>query len=286
MEVPAVKQENKVYAGIVTYNPDLKVLAKNIFAVSGQVEQVVIFDNGSQNQKKLKQMLSEQKNVSMLCSISNEGIAYALNRLMEWGDQNGFWAMLTLDQDSVCASNHVKELSEILKKEPKAAIAAPTIQDRIVGTVGHEIKKGYRQVRTCISSGMIARIDCWRKVGGYDEYLFIDSVDFDFCYNLRKYGYFIFQSADTVLQHRLGNSKKYRFLFWNVTVMSHSAFRKYYIARNNIYYPVKHKNIPMVVRGNCRNAGLIFLILLYENDKKNKMQAVIKGWCDGWKKRR
>ena len=74
------------------------------------------------------------------------------------------------------------ELINQLKKESKAAVAAPTIQDQIVGAVGHEIKKGYRQVRTCISSGMIARIDCWRKVGGYDEYLFIDSVDFDFCY--------------------------------------------------------------------------------------------------------
>ena len=281
-----MKQENKVYAGIVTYNPDLEVLTKNIFAVSGQVEQVVIFDNGSENQKKLQQMATDQKNIIVLCNRSNKGIAYALNRLMEWGDQNGFWAMLTLDQDSVCASNHVKALSEILKKEPKAAIAAPTIQDQMVGTVGHEVKKRYRQVRTCISSGMIARIDCWRKVGGYDEYLFIDSVDFDFCYNLRKHGYFILQSADTILQHRLGNSKKYHFLFWNVTVMGHSAFRKYYIARNNIYYPMKYKNIPMVIRGNFRNTGLLLLILLYESDKRNKMRAVVKGWCDGWKKKK
>ena len=68
--------------------------------------------------------------------------------------------------------------------------------------------------------------------------------------------------------------------------MGHSAFRKYYIARNNIYYPMKYKNIPMVFRGNLRNAGLIFLILLYENDKRNKIRAVVKGWCDGWKKRR
>lgn len=44
----------KVIAGIITYNPDLGILAQAVESVSGQVEEVVVIDNGSANLKFLQ----------------------------------------------------------------------------------------------------------------------------------------------------------------------------------------------------------------------------------------
>ena len=39
----------KIAAGIVTYNPDIKKLEKNIKSIFGQSDSIVICDNGSDN---------------------------------------------------------------------------------------------------------------------------------------------------------------------------------------------------------------------------------------------
>ena len=44
---------DRIYAGIVTFNPDIERLKQNINAISIQVDQVVVFDNGSDNQEKV-----------------------------------------------------------------------------------------------------------------------------------------------------------------------------------------------------------------------------------------
>ena len=111
--------------------------------------------------------------------------------------------------------------------------------------------------------------------------MFIDSVDFEFCYRVRQAGYQVIQVKEVRLLHEIGNCRKRRFLFWKVNVTSHSAFRKYYIARNNVYYPLKHKLWLLFFRGIFRNIGLCFTVLLYEEDKKNKLRAILDGWHDG-----
>ena len=93
--------------------------------------------------------------------------------------------------------------------------------------------------------------------------MFIDSVDFEYCYRMRKCGYGVIQVRDVQLLHELGKSQKRRLLFWKIDVTGHSAFRKYYIARNNVYYPLKHRMWLRVLRGNIRNIGMMGVTVLY-----------------------
>ena len=173
-----------------------------------------------------------------------------------------------------------------LNVESNIGIAAPVILDRHVGVVGHRPQNDYEHVKTCITSGAFSNIAAWKNIGEYDESMFIDSVDFEYCYRMRKYGYGVIQVRDVKLLHELGNSQKKRFLFWKINVTGHSAFRKYYIARNNVYYPLKHHLYLHLIRGNIRNICLIIITVLYEDDKKGKIASVFKGWKDAYKVRK
>lgn len=272
-----------ITAGIVTFNPDLYKLKENINAILTQVDKVIIFDNGSKNQKNIE---DEYHNiVTLIKSEKNVGIATALNRLMEKSEELGASWMISLDQDSVCPQNFCEQMNPYLYKEDNFGIVCPLIVERNVGIVGHNPEKKYKSVRTCITSGAFIRIDAWNKINGYDESMFIDSVDFEYCYRLRKAGYQVIQVRDVKLLHELGSSERRRFLFWKIVVTQHNAFRKYYIARNNVYYPLKHKLWIHFIRGNLRNFGLCCIIWFYETDKKRKIHAVLDGWKDGIKKK-
>ena len=191
--------------------------------------------------------------------------------------------MLSLDQDSVCQEDFVKEMSKYLTIEKRLGIVAPVIKDRNIGIVGHNPVKKIQHVNTCITSGAFSNLKAWKRIGGYDERMFIDSVDFEYCYRMRKNKYGVIQVRDVQLLHEIGASEKRRFLFWNVVVNGHSAFRKFYIAQNNVYYPLKHHLWLHFIRGNFRNLGLMFVVLLYEDNKKDKLAAIIKGWIKAYR---
>lgn len=272
----------KIYAGIVSFNPDVKRLKQNIEAIAPQVDCVVVFENGSDRQRDITETI---KGVVFLQAGKNLGMAGALNRLLNWGKQNGYEWMISLDQDSVCSNDYVEKMFPFLNVAGKAGIVGPVIIDRLIGIVGHNPKNFWAEVRTCITYGSFNNIEAWTEVGGYDELMFIDSVDFEYCYRLRKNGYKVIQVRDVHLQHELGNSQKRRFLLWKVEVNGHTAFRKYYIARNNVYYPLKHRLWLHFARGNLRNIRLLVLTVLYENEKGEKYRAIRKGWIDGIRNR-
>lgn len=122
-------------------------------------------------------------------------------------------------------------------------------------------------------------VDVWQKVGGFDQQLFIDMVDADFCYRLRLAGYKIICINKVGMIHELGDTFRIRFLYRDRTILNHSAFRKYYIFRNTIYVLRKYK-----IAHDYRYFDLIknFIgILLYEDSKASKIKRSIKGIVDG-----
>lgn len=275
-----MKYNYNIYVGIITYNPNIERLNENINAVIDGAE-IIIVDNNSENINDIEYIINKYPNIKIIKNSKNLGIAKALNQAMEYGYMNSYDWMLTLDQDSVCPFEYINKMSNIFNVEKKIGIVAPTIIDRNTGIVGHKINNMYKLVRTCISSGSFVNIKAWKDIGGYDESMFIDSVDFEFCYRMRKNKYKILQTSDIKLLHEIGNRRNYKFLFWKVKVNGHSAFRKYYIARNNIYYPLKHNLWLHFLRGNFRNLLLLISVLLYEEDKVNKYESILKGWKNG-----
>lgn len=270
----------KICCGIVTYNPKISLLKKNILAIKDQVSEIFIVDNGSINLNEIILLIKKFKSINLINNKKNMGIAYALNQLCLTAVNRKYDWILTLDQDSVCPPKFVYSLSRFISQN--IGIVAPIIVDRNVGIIGHEPTNKPQEVRTCITSGALTNLNAWKQINGFDENMFIDSVDSEYCYRLRKSGFKILQVPNVKLAHSIGNAKKCQFLFWNFIDTEHSAFRAYYIAQNNIYYPKKHNLILRLLRGNFRNLKYVFIVLVYEKNKREKVRAIFKGWKRGY----
>lgn len=141
----------RLYAGIVSYNPDIERLRENICAINNQVSEVIVFDNGSDNFEAVEEIILEFKNVRLIKSDKNIGIAAALNRMMQWGFDLSYKWMLSLDQDSVCSDDYVKKMLPYLTIQPNLGIVAPVIVDRNIGIIGHNPTSEYCYTRDCVT---------------------------------------------------------------------------------------------------------------------------------------
>ena len=266
-----------ISAGIVLFNPDIKRLKENIDAVIIQCTHLYLVDNGSGNVDEVKGLLNQynQSKISILWNRENQGIAKALNQLTSAAQKEGFDWILTLDQDSVVPSNIVGEFEKYINNS-SVGILCPIICDR---NKDEEIKinEDCTEIDECITSGSLLNIRAWSEIGGFDERMFIDGVDFDICYRLRQRGYKIYCIHSVVLLHELGHIEYHRFLFWKVLVKNHSAFRKYYIARNIIYTAKKRRSTLLVVKGLLQEIKLIGIVIFYEEDKLNKIRCICRG---------
>lgn len=274
-----------ISTGIVLYNPDIERLRENINAIIVQCNYIYLVDNGSDNIVEINNLLEKynKSTITLICNKKNKGIANALNQLTDAAMRDGFSWILTLDQDSISPRNIIEEFEKYIGDE-RIGMLCPVICDRNKDAI-IEAKNGYKEIDECITSGSLLNINAWNEIKGFDENMFIDGVDFDICYRLRKANYRILCIESVVLLHELGHIEYHHFLVWKVLVKNHSAFRKYYIARNIIYIAKKRKSIFLLLKGILQEIKLIGIVGLYEDDKINKINHICKGIFDGikWK---
>lgn len=272
---------NNICVGIVLYNPNLDRLKANIDSIVRQVDTIFFQDNGSGNIFEIEKLLKSYQKVTLLGNDKNKGIAWALNRLCEKSIIEGYEWILTLDQDSVCPDNMIQRYKTYLDE---ADMLCPKIIDRNYGLLdGSNIKTEY--VKECITSGCLLNLKVWKEINGFDEAMFIDGVDFEFCYRMKQAGLKILRVNDVILYHEIGNITIRRFFGLNVLVKNHSAFRKYYIAKNIIYMARKKKNIFLILKGILQEIKLLGIVILYEDDKLDKIRNINKGIRDGFNDR-
>ena len=271
----------KVLALIVLYNPDMNRLNQNIEAVSLQVDEVVLVDNGSDNIDEVKNNI--KNSVTFIYNDKNVGIARALNEGFEYAIKNEYDWVLTLDQDSVIE----KHLVEIYKKYlhlPDIGMLTCNFVDRNSDIIlEEEQQEEYYTVSRCITSASFCSVEAYIKSGGFDDYMFIDYVDHDYSAKMYKNNYKIYRINYDGLLHEIGHTKVYHFLGLRAVSTNHSAFRQYYMARNNIIlakkYPEYYKMTNRIVVELCR----WIVIILFEKNKMKKLSRRFKGIKDGVK---
>jgi rhamnosyltransferase len=274
----------KTAAGIVLYNPDLKRLKQNIDAVINQVDCVILSDNGSANTNELNNILENYgENVIIIHNHANLGIASALNIIFRKASELGFNWVLTLDDDSVCPDNMVRNYLDFMNTSTdRIGILCPVIRDKNAGIIEGCVSS-CDYIKRAITSGAFTSCSAWKEIGGFDEKLFIDGVDFDFSDRLRMSGYSIIRLKNTELLHELGHMTSHRFLFWTVKVQNHSAQRKYYIVRNRVYVSRKEKQRLYALTSFCFLVKFGLTIILFEKNKGEKLSAIVRGYADGFK---
>lgn len=279
-----------ICAGIITYNPTLTDVSTCLEALCNQVERVIIVDNASKNVKSLQEVVSKYANVTLVKNSQNIGFAKALTQVFEWAKSQGFNWVLTLNDDSVVPSNMISEYKKILEnqgslvnqknaKNSKIAIVCSLLKNRLDGTILHS--KCHED--ECITSGSLTSVEAWAKIGGFDEWLEIDGVDFDFSRRLVRAGWKIVECQNVIMEHQIGKARSINLIIKHPIVWNHNANRKYYIARNMqvVDYKMGTYSYAKSLRAVVRD--MIF-VALWEKNKFAKIHAMIRGFKDGQQK--
>jgi rhamnosyltransferase len=270
--------------GIVLYNPDLSVLIESIKSLIEQDCKIYLVDNNSEinSFEKIRNEFKEKRNnINYTYLDKNYGIAFAMNRIFDYflNDNEVEWVM-TLDQDSICPNNICEQYTSLIDKKD-VGIICPIINNRSLNNTVSKSEVGYTYVNQCISSASLINKNVWNKVGGFDELMFIDFVDFDFCFSIREYGYRIVRCNNVVLSHQLGNLSQKKFFNVNINVTNHNAIRRFYYARNAIYCHRKHKEMFSYSKFLNKIIKVYLKVILFENNKLSKLHSLNMGLLKG-----
>lgn len=279
-----------ICAGIITYNPTLTDVSTCLEALCNQVERVIIVDNASKNVKSLQEVVNKYTNVTLVKNSQNIGFAKALTQVFEWAKSQGFNWVLTLNDDSVVPSNMISEYKKILEnqgslvnqknaKNSKIAIVCSLLKNRLDGTILHS--KCHED--ECITSGSLTSVEAWQEIGGFDEWLEIDGVDFDFSRRLVRAGWKIVECQNVIMEHQIGKARSINLIIKHPIVWNHNANRKYYIARNMQVVDYKMGTYSYVKSLRAVVRDMIF-VALWEKNKFAKIRAMVRGFKDGQQK--
>ena len=271
---------------IVTYNCDSNFV-DTLNSVINQVDKLIIVDNGSSEDTiKMLKNLNEKYHFKLYCCNKNIGIAAALNIGVKYSIDNGYEWILTLDHDSVLKQDMVEKLlkryHELHNEERKKVVSLlpryilEGIEDKNISN------EKVRYVEAGITSGNFVKKEAFEQVGLFEEKLFIDYVDYDFCYRIIEKGLKIVEVSDAIMYHKLGEISSKNLLNAKFNVTNHNPIRRYYMTINRFYCWNKYKDI---VSENIKYdkmcaAKETVKILLFEEDKFEKMKMKIKGVHD------
>jgi rhamnosyltransferase len=176
--------------------------------------------------------------------MENTGIAHAQNVSIQHILLNShFKYILFLDQDSRFSNNFPLRMAEEHEKMktvvPNLAMLGPIVVNKDTGdsykSCFHDDKQsenGFIVRREIISSGSIVDRECLEHVGGMLDSLFIDFVDFEWCWRAKKKEYMCGITANISLNHKVGvNMKK----IGNYSLMIWKPFRYFYQYRNYLW---------------------------------------------------
>lgn len=220
-------------------------------------------------------------NIHYIPLWENTGIAKALNVGFKTAKElNSKW-VLTMDQDSELRPDMIPEYIQFLRSNnEKIGMLAPLIN--MYAGEEKQVSNTYYRIDEAITSGSLISMEAFDNVGGFKEELFIDGVDFEFCWNLKKHGYSIYQLNSVVMQHQLGETKEYKLfgkhLFY---VTNHNFIRRYYMTRNSLYIRELYADI-MPKPSFVESLGVVslFKIVFFEKDVVRKLKAIKLGKLD------
>lgn len=220
----------KIAVILVTFNPDIDSIKKLV----NELDEFSIYisDNGSNNIETLKKISLNSTNVCLIMNKRNLGIAKAQNLAMEKACEEKIEFFFFLDQDSFITSNQLIKLEKdyLNSKINKLAILSASTENR-------KEQFGILPTNEVISSGMLVSVEYYKKVGGMMEELFIDMVDFEWCWRFRKLKYQIAVDYDVDFEHQIGNK--------NMVLGKYvvSPFRLYYVFRNSLFLILHRKTV-------------------------------------------
>ena len=278
-----MKNKKTILAVIVSYNPDEKII-RCYNSIKEQVDKVIIVDNFSINKKSKQYLKQLSTEIEIIYNDKNYGMAKALNQAAQYAIDNKYKWLLTIDQDSEFLPNTYSTILnsyEEMSDKEETMLIAPQFKKRIEyeKQICSNKKILWGKKTLIITSGSLIRIEIFKQIGFFEEKLFIDRVDFDFCFRININGFITKMAENIFFICEFSKEGKSH----SVTVTNYSAQRRFYITRNTVYL-LKYffyfpKEILYLIINDC--IVPIFIIIFFEKDKFNKITKSFKGLLYG-----
>lgn len=273
----------EIAAVVVLYHPDPMEVKRNINSYLSFVSKLYIVDNTPAASIASQDILTDEKKISYIASGKNEGIAAALNTGASLAAEAGYHWLLTMDQDSFFEADQAEKYFSAFRQNfvnnGSVAVVAPS---HFIDKVNAATE--YVQEMAVITSGSLINLAVWKEIGGYDNKLFIDEVDHEYCYRAKTKGYSVFRFPSIHLNHKLGEKKEagYSGSIAKRKRTIHSPRRVYFMVRNYLYvrkkyksaFPAEFKTRDKMLRTAIKN-NVLFSGSFFQN-----ISSVIKGYRD------
>lgn len=260
---------------VVWYNPTIAEISYSE-KLATLLRPVFIIDNSLEASSSSNLEASE----CHYCWMGNNlGIATALNHGCKLATASGSEYALMLDQDSVIhpsmLQKHIRSAQTIFIDQ-RVAVVATSSQLHVDQPSPQPI-----DVKSAITSGSIIRLSAWCDIGGFNDGLFIDQVDHDFCIRLRLRGFRVLANPVIEMQHRVGDPIEKKLLGFRITSTNHHWLRRYYQVRNSLYlrrwYTSESKPLILYWRDIFE---MIIGIVALERGRGRKLYAMLIGVLD------
>jgi rhamnosyltransferase len=278
-----------ISAVVVTYRPEVGVL-ENLRRLLAQVPLVIVVDNGSDGASaQVVAAAGALAGVQLIRNGANLGIATALNLGIRQALQTGCQWVATFDQDSSIPEHFFEGLFRAYRQCPAAEQTGMIVPGKWSALAAEPAPPTRSEeplftfVTASMASGNLVKAGIFKSVGFYDDALFIDYVDADFCLRLQKCGFKILSATTVVLKHELGTKQTRNLLGFRLSFRIHAAWRYYYIMRNRVV--LYRRYFSLAPRWVLRDAVWLLLesgrIIILEEGRRAKLNAVFRGIWDG-----
>lgn len=301
----------RVAAVVVTYNPGERFAAL-MAALRYQVGAVWVIDNGSREPvlarvQALQGGAPAGADVNLILNPENPGLAAAQNQGITAAMGAGFDWVLLMDHDSVPDAGMVSELLAAARADPcpsEIGFLAPRHDDErglpaaMVYSRGSHgllrrraIEPGQVEENAAfaMASGCLIPMTSILAVGPMNEDLFIDYIDYDFSFRMRRAGYRIIVVGAARLSHNLGEARVGRFLGLERSYHKHVPDRRYTIYRNRVRVLLSGgwrfpEFVQFEILSICKD---LMQLLLFEEraGKWASFRAILGGFLDGIRRR-
>lgn len=274
---------------VPTYRPDVDAVA-NVAALAEQAPVLVVDDGSPATYSAQLDRMDAVAGVTVLREPVNRGIAAAMNTGIRVAWDHGAGWVVTFDQDSRPGPAYVSTVVGAAATSGAALVGAG-----VVG--GHTLTESVAdqapvaEVRALYQSGMCLSRATWLLLGDFDESLFIDHVDTEYCLRARSATLRVACVPGLRLDHRLGaGHEQFRRVGVGPIGSSatfHSADRRYYMNRNLVVLLRRYGAAEgrWAVTSLCRLLAQDVLAATVEDDRAAKIRAALEGLRDGMKGR-
>ena len=282
-------QRDTICAVIVTYNPDT-AFPDRFGMIVEQVGSVVIVDNGSEPPAlDMLQSLPPRESTHLIFNEENIGLASALNKGVERARELGADWVLLLDHDTEPAGDMVESLAGVYDDYPqkeKLAVIGSNYYNLDPQQPEYTFKPGdhsWVERKTVITAGSLIPLGVISRIGSFRDEFFIDHVDDEFCFRVRRYGFAVVMTRSALMKHAIGIRGRHRLPGYTVETSGHSPQRRYYMSRNFVVMAKEYlfREPAWLIWKKYKLLKAVILIAAFEKDRANKLHHMLKGVWHG-----